>query len=600
MTQIILSLSAAGRFSLLGFYAARARRIIPALVVMVVLVCLAGWFYLPPVDYKGLGKHAVGSVAFVSNIIYWLESGYFDVESHQKWLLHTWSLSVEWQYYLVFPLLVSALQRFNSGKFLKPGIGLGFVISLLLSVVQSQWYPSAAFYLLPARGWEFFAGALVYLYAQHLNKNLNRYNGGIILIGCAALVYTADLAYPGWYALLPVLGTSMVIAAGNPGILLRNSVIQFFGRISYSFYLWHWPVLIAARYSEIELTLLTLCLLLGIAILLAYGSWRLVETPLRKGAPTVRPPTYLLKYAVVSLAVAIPCGWLWLNGGVAQRAAPELREKIAANEQQLNAWDYPGKCQFVDQLCMLGEPAPRKVLFWGDSHIEQWYPVLMDLLRQGKNHGYQIIIAGSGGCVPIRHLNRIQPGYDCAGFNEKVFQRALQPDIHAVVLGSIWSTYFRDDIFTGSGQPTVCNASAGCARFDSAHAAVQFAQQQLRHDIQQWVAQQKAVYVLLPVPVYRYSVPLYMARHWFLHKPMTLSQTLLQHRQYAAPALELLTAATQNTTAVMLDPAALLCASGTCINAHDGVSLYKDSNHLVPRATLGLAPLFSRVFESSS
>ena len=201
MTRIILAPLAEQRFSVLRFYLARARRIFPALAVLGALMLAYGWFQLSPVDYKTLTKHAGASLLFISNHTYWKESGYFDVDAHEKWLLHTWSLSVEWQFYLLYPLLIVAVHRLIR----RPGGVAGALWAVFLaSLAWSAWLafanPSKAFFLLPTRAWEMLAGGLIFLHQNACNR-LTQGRRWIELAGLAAILaasmgFSRDSTWP--------------------------------------------------------------------------------------------------------------------------------------------------------------------------------------------------------------------------------------------------------------------------------------------------------------------------------------------------------------------------------------------------------------------
>ena len=170
MTGIIFRGIEQENFSILKFYVARANRIIPALAVLCSVLLLFGWFYLTPLDYKNLGKHVGSSMGFLSNFIYWRESGYFDAASQEKWLLHTWSLSVEWQFYIIYPLVLVALRNFMSLKAMKVAVLHGTVLGFIFCVIATFKWPDSAYYLLPARAWEMMIGGVAYLYPIAMQK----------------------------------------------------------------------------------------------------------------------------------------------------------------------------------------------------------------------------------------------------------------------------------------------------------------------------------------------------------------------------------------------------------------------------------------------
>lgn len=151
-------------FSITKFYIARANRIIPALAFLCLALLVFGWFSLTPIDYKLLAKHAISSISFISNIVYWSEAGYFDVSSHSKWLLHTWSLFVEWQFYIIYPLVLLFISRFCAFNVIKTLIVVGTIVGFLFSLFASFNWSSAAYFLLPTRAWEMMLGGVAYLF----------------------------------------------------------------------------------------------------------------------------------------------------------------------------------------------------------------------------------------------------------------------------------------------------------------------------------------------------------------------------------------------------------------------------------------------------
>lgn len=596
MTQIIIGKLRNDRFILLDFYAARARRIIPALAALVTIMLAFGYFYLSPLDYKVLGKHAIASLSFTSNFIYWSEIDYFDTASHMKWLLHTWSLAVEWQFYILYPVLLIALYWIKSGRFLLRALWLLFIVSLGVSVGQSVYDNSGAFYLLPARGWEFLAGALVYLHPHQYGARLRKWPIGEVLIIVSIIWYSADFNYPGAWPLLPVFGAAMIISVNSTSLVLSNKIMQFLGTISYSLYLWHWPIFVGARYFQFELNVITLLVMFILSVALAYFSYFFVEARFRKSSPTVTQFSYVVRYIVALVIVTIPAGAIWASQGMRDRSSGEVKQKIIANQSRLSDWQYPAECKFVDKFCEIGIARPVKALFWGDSHIQQWHPLFRFLDKANKTNSTQIIIGGSAGCPPIRDLERIKNGFDCQQANDRTFQRARQEDIKIVVLGSIWSTYFSDDIFSGNRQPNICDAATGCGIFNSPQQAAEKARIYLLRDVKALIQQGKNVYLLLPIPIYHDAVPNLMAKGLFLDGEGRLTKSAKQHNADSALVREMIVSVAQQTGAQVLNPAEVLCGSGECTNNQNGISIYKDSNHLVSEATLWFEPMFTRIF----
>ena len=245
MTGIIFRGIEQDNFSILKFYVARAKRIIPALAVLCLVLLVFGWFYLTPLDYRALGKHAGSSMGFLSNIIYWRESGYFDAASHEKWLLHTWSLSAEWQFYIIYPLVLIAMRKFMSLKAMKATVLVGTVLGFIFCVVATYKWPNPAYYLLPTRAWEMMIGGVAYLYPLKLAENRKKIFewGGLALIILSYIFISKENLWPGYLALIPVFGAFLLIQAQrNDSIVTGNIIFQSLGKWSYSIYLWHWPI----------------------------------------------------------------------------------------------------------------------------------------------------------------------------------------------------------------------------------------------------------------------------------------------------------------------------------------------------------------------
>jgi peptidoglycan/LPS O-acetylase OafA/YrhL len=277
MTGIIVRGMEKNNFSSISFYLARANRLVPALALLCAVVLVFGWFYLTPLDYSTLGKHASSSIQFTSNLAYWKESGYFDAVSREKWLLHTWSLSVEWQFYIIYPLLLVFMKKFMSMKSLK----ISLLVLTLLSFIICLVTVSGAYYKLPTREWEMLVGAIAYLYPLTLgekNKKWVAYTGFGLILSSFFLISKNNL-WPGYLALIPVLGTFLVIQAQNSkSVLTDNIVCQKLGTWSYSIYLWHWPIVVAIYTFELT-ALSSLIVYAGIvlSILIGFLSYTYVE-----------------------------------------------------------------------------------------------------------------------------------------------------------------------------------------------------------------------------------------------------------------------------------------------------------------------------------
>ncbi|WP_163920764.1 acyltransferase family protein [Photobacterium sp. Alg240-V54] len=277
MTSIIFRGIGNNNFSILSFYKARAIRIIPALLALSSVTFLFCWFFLVPLKFEALGRHVLSSISFLSNITYWKESGYFDTSSQTKWLLHTWSLSVEWQFYIIYPIVLVILSKIFSLNLIKKLLVVTTILGLGLSAYASYYWPSPAYYLFPTRAWEMMAGGLVFLYPVKLNEPVKKYTNivGFVLIICSYIFMSKADMWPGYLALIPVLGSALIIWSNKQDSLITNNkIMTTIGLWSYSIYLWHWPVVVIGHYFNIEYWTV---IGIPLSILLGYMSYTFIE-----------------------------------------------------------------------------------------------------------------------------------------------------------------------------------------------------------------------------------------------------------------------------------------------------------------------------------
>lgn len=432
-----------GTFSFADFYWRRVRRIFPALILVMAASLALGWLLLLPDEYSQLGKHVAAGAGFVSNIVLWREAGYFDTSAELKPLLHLWSLAVEEQYYLLWPLLLF-LFRARLRQMLWMILALA-AASFVLNLWLTARLPSAAFYLPMTRFWELLAGsALAYfVHYRDTRQTLSNVKAavGLALVALALILLNAQRAFPGWWALLPVLGTALLIWAGpsawiNRHLLARREMV-FVGLISYPLYLWHWPLLAYARIAhDGEPPAALRVALVALSVVLAWLTYELVEKKIRFARlPSVK------RLSVPALAASLSglgvCGVLALQSHIAPQSAsvPLLSEISRASLD----WAYSG-----DRI-VPGDSA-KAVLFFGDSHMQHYWPRIDKIVRERSAPVRTVIFKTTGGCAPIPGVER--KSQRCSRFVDDGFELAMRPEVETVIIAASWVGFLhRGDYF---------------------------------------------------------------------------------------------------------------------------------------------------------
>lgn len=407
ITTIIIEDINDGKFTLKSFYERRARRILPALFLVLFFSSIFSWLWLAPDDMKDFSQSLVSTVLFFSNVLFWRESGYFETASELKPLIHTWSLSLEEQFYLFFPILcVFALRYFK--KYLSLLIAVGLLVSLLLSILFTSKYTTASFFLLPTRIWELLAGSLVAIYLMNpvSLKLSNRQRDaagflGILLIALSVVLFDESLKFPGFYAILPTLGAVLIILFAREdnfvGSFLGNRIFVFIGLISYSAYLWHQPLFAFARHRfEEDLSHNVFISLSLLSLLIGYLSWRFIERPFRNRAKTSSKMIVIFSVAGTSLAVAIGSYGIYTNG-FENRLPFEVRRSLDNDpgiyiepcKRRTDAdYAHVSVCEFGD----LG--ADKTIILYGDSHADVLLKPLSVLFSQLAIKGLNVSFSG--------------------------------------------------------------------------------------------------------------------------------------------------------------------------------------------------------------
>jgi peptidoglycan/LPS O-acetylase OafA/YrhL len=454
ITTIILTELEQGKFSIVNFYERRARRILPALF-LVMLVCIPfAWFWLLPSDMKVFSQSLVAVSVFASNILFWLQTGYFDKAAELKPLLHTWSLAVEEQYYVLFPLFLMLFWKLGK-RWILVTLGLIFVASLAVAQWGAYAKPTAAFFLLPTRVWELLIGAFASFYLSQTNrkdfgKGLSEVAGwfGVALIMYAVFAYSKATPFPGFYALVPTMGAVLIILFATQqttvGKFVGNKVFVGVGLISYSAYLWHQPLFAFARERSLTEPSGMVFLILSIgALILAYFTWRYVESPFRSKdnfkRRTVFKLSLVFSIVFVSLGISGHFGLFSPNESLPE----DFMIQFSWNKLRTSCDDGMDPKVGEVPFCRLGASGISKPVaaVFGDSHSEALNPVFDKL---GKELNFSYVHNGLGGCLPLVGIDVVKGNWDkeiCKSLADKQIKFVKDNDIKTVFLIGRWSLY---------------------------------------------------------------------------------------------------------------------------------------------------------------
>jgi peptidoglycan/LPS O-acetylase OafA/YrhL len=455
ISGILLDNFSLGHPNLGEFYLRRIRRIFPALIFVMLTALIAGWFVLWSDQYQQLGKHIVGGATFIVNGMLWNESGYFDAAAETKPLLHLWSLGVEEQFYILWPLLLAAAWKFQHRyRALIAGVS---IISLAANLWLAQRNIAIDFYSPFTRFWELLAGSGLAWAMRRDNYPRSHVTPrmadelaimGFLSLIISILVYDKNMPYPGWRALLPVIGTCFLIMPGEQSIinrrLLSHPWMVGLGLISYPLYLWHWPLLSFAHIMSGEAATRTVRIeMVAASFLLAALTYRFIELPIRRRGLYIKDTiTLVALMAIVGLGGSL----IWLNHGFSGRFPASAFPADAYNKELLDKefehQTRPHECSLVEALgetiqqpTCLDKKRPLLML-WGDSHAAAIYPGVHQLQQEYPfGVGYFV----QGGCPPLFNLPHATFNKDCREINERLL--ASMPEMHpdAIMLASIYS-----------------------------------------------------------------------------------------------------------------------------------------------------------------
>ncbi len=570
-------------FTFIGFYERRVRRIFPALFGVLFFSTVLGFFYLLPSDFIVTLRGLIGTLFFVSNLVFWrdFKDGYFGAtEDGLIPLVHTWSLSVEEQFYVFFPLFLFLLYKFKFGKlFVVSTLIIGFFISLFLSTYFIIDKPVAVFFLTPFRIWELLAGVLLVfnifpeIKNRFLNETLSFFAFIALIYPC--FFYSNLTIFPGYSALLPVIGSAMLIHLGksNETIIksfLKFKVLVYVGLISYSLYLWHWPILVFSKYASQSFSLLeNTFVLFMISIIVSSISYFYIEQPFRgkKGSEFIsRSKVFSYSFLLV-LFLTIFGFYGTSNKGLEDRFSKEV---VNFDKARIPDTVFL-KCDGItnpEDWCIVGNKNKKpETFFFGDSHLLSWAHAVESIYDK-KNES--AIIGVLSACPPFFNLvysgSEFRKNDSCIEKNKKVEEFLSKNNkIKNVVLIGVWPSYFR-------GWHTLVIDIEGKGKFKNEKGA----RQGLEYTIKKLNELGKNVILVGPVPVYDENVPLSHANALIQNKQFksTNYENVIDYNSVFFDYIK-----KNEDNFYFIDPLKWICKPN-CTTLVDGKSTYWDTNHL--------------------
>jgi len=602
-----------GEFSLVNFYERRARRIIPALFLVLLVTTLLSLLWLPPSHMKDYSESLIAVSLFSSNIFFWQESGYWGTANELKPLLHTWSLAVEEQYYVLFPLFLIFMWRFG-----KRWILSSFFVVTLVSLLLSQWaaynQPSANFFLLPTRGWELALGAGIAFYFLYRKEFINSVLShraidelmgwaGLALIAYSVLAFDENTPFPGFFALVPTIGTALVIvftsSKTTAGKFLGSRLLVGIGLISYSAYLWHQPLFALARHTTPYEPGVTVLFALSItSLVLAFFSWKYVEAPFRNKSIISRKQIF--SGTVIGSIIFVIFGMLgYFTNGFEHRFEARLADSISSAKQKPHIKELcenssPGT-EPESHYCLLVGGRKELAVLFGDSHAAALAREFKQAFAQ-KDIG--LLLVRKAGCLPVAGVYRAdRPDIEaCRQHIQQAYDYIINnQSITHVVLAARWMLGMEGARFDNKEggiehgkTPHLDIVEGDTYLYHEKYDHHELISQRIVDSIEDLLHAGKKVILIYPIPEAGWDVPDFLSRYYQNNpysKPdestaSTSYEVFLKRNQRTIKALDRIE---PNPNLVRIYPEKIFCNSrlaGRCITHEDGEIFYRDDNHL--------------------
>ena len=610
ITTIILKEIDGSDFSIAKFYERRIRRIFPALFTVLVATILASWWLYSANAFKDFSQSLIATTLFGSNILFWTQSGYFEGPSVLKPLLHTWSLAVEEQFYIFFPLLLMVLARYARPKlkFILLGIALA---SFALDIYTLNSDTSSAFYLAHLRIWELLIGSLLAteLVTTKINSFIANAIGliGLALVAVPIFFYTNDTTFPGLAAALPTIGAAFLIYSGTENKTLVAKILSlgpvvFIGQISYSLYLWHWPIIVFARYyAIIQLTPWEMAAVLVAIFIVSILSWKFIEKPFREKA-LLKQRRSVFMFGAIVMGVALALGSVtYLNNGFPSRFSKQANLNPNANPQVAKWKSCDATVQRLSSpsnLCTVGSTTNAKTpsfLLWGDSHARAVAPAIQISAARVGSTG---LVAYTNGCPPLLGIDRQGQPPTCSDLTTATINYIGEhPNLHTIILASRWAISANGTRFKTEDGPSVIlvNMIPGSS---SANTNATLFELGLDRTVSRLLQMGRKVVIVTQIPEVGYNVPsaLYMAARSGRDLNTIIAPSLsdyINRNKIDATVIKLFA---QNANVQIVEPWKKLCNQKYCAVVSQGQSLYLDDDHLSILGARYISSIFDPVF----
>jgi peptidoglycan/LPS O-acetylase OafA/YrhL len=603
ITTILIRDIDANEFSIAGFYERRIRRIYPALFATLFFTIVVTLILYDSQSLMAFSKSVVATTFFFSNLHFWTESGYFEGEAQLKPLLHTWSLAVEEQYYIFFPLLVMLIGRFFRPKIshILTGIAL---LSFGWNIYELKTDPSGAFYFAHLRAWELLIGSILALNpitndARPVIRNLLSVIGlGMIIV--PIFLYSENTIFPGFAAAIPAFGTALIIYSGIKSPTFINKLLSlppfvFIGLISYSLYLWHWPLTKFTTYYAIEkLTRPERILLLIVIFIVATLSWQFIEKPLRTKKPHTKRYSIFL-YATVVMTVTAAVGFfIYSNKGFPNQE--NLDQASYKNQvEEYRECDFGNTANAgVLKFCPLGANTQEpSFLLWGDSHAGAQAKAIQ---LSASQNGVTGMLTYDSGCPPLIGIEK-DKNKECVDYDNMIIEYIENhPELNTVLLAGRWASYAEGTGYEKSKKIILADILSEPPR-GSTNAIV--FQKGLNRTVEKLLELDRKVVIISQVPEIKYDVPsaFYIAQRTGRDVNKIIAPSLDEYLSRNKKVFFVIDQIRENYNIQVIDPWKVLCNKQKCPVVSDGTSLYLDSNHLSFFGSEYISHIYDSLFE---